>query len=523
MINEAFGWRTADRQKADGSGTYKIAYIDPTLSQGEDTFAVKDILKKYNFKWDGNNRYWYFILSSDPEKLQTQINSFIKPAVEELKAKENEPNGKTTDEEIENILAQIDGVIEAIHTENNPDASELEGKLEAFKKELINGFRTNNFRETMGPIIKFRQAQGAGFSMINSILAYLQRPNAKMIKSESKWKKRNRTVKPDARPIFLWCPNSRRKTYKEKLAAVKEVLAKLSEKNKKKYPSCEKLTSEYLNTLFGMMTPGEYENIENAINYGIPTGGFTLRDKFYEYDDTIQVEGTDDIIGNMDNFDNVEWFDADTPEDEKSQKLYDAIIETIKSFGIDVTYGNEESLGGARGVSKGGSIEVLENAPKNIGTVSTLVHELSHELLHQQYLQNKDEKFKEYFIGRPQGRAVVEQQAEISAWIVMRYFGYDMNTARNYAACWGADDAQAGIVFDTVAKVATFIMNKMSKFSGIVMESKSLNEINLSGEDVAKMLGPEAVEVYHKSKQQKVTNDFNSMLERINKADINVW
>ena len=71
----------------------------------------------------------------------------------------------------------------------------------------------------------------------------------------------------------------------------------------------------------------------------------------------------------------------------KTEKLYNAVISAIKSVGLSIDF--VDDLGGARGVSKSGSIDILKDAPKNIGTVSTIIHEFSHELLHQKYLSNK--------------------------------------------------------------------------------------------------------------------------------------
>ena len=110
---------------------------------------------------------------------------------------------------------------------------------------------------------------------------------------------------------------------------------------------------------------------------------------------------------------------------------------------------------------------------------------------------------------------MIEQQAEISAWIVMRNFGYDMQTAKNYVACWGGDDKTAAYAFDTVAKVATRIIKGMNENMATVNESIGTGG-QITGLDIAKMVGME--DTYMRGKQdekQGVTNRFNAMLERI--------
>ena len=122
-----------------------------------------------------------------------------------------------------------------------------------------------------------------------------------------------------------------------------------------------------------------------------------------------------------------------------------------------------DDLGGARGVSKSGTIEVLANQPKNAGMFNTIVHEYAHEILHQKYLKSKDEEMKDYFVGTEEGRGKVEQQAELCAWIVLRCFGYDMQTNINYVGIWGLNQDNAVRVFDSVSNVATLISKQIIK------------------------------------------------------------
>ena len=126
-----------------------------------------------------------------------------------------------------------------------------------------------------------------------------------------------------------------------------------------------------------------------------------------------------------------------------------------------------------------------------------------------------EEDYASYFVGKEFGTKIVEQQAEISAWIVMRNFGYDMQTAKNYVACWGGDDKTAAYAFDTVAKVATRIIKGMNENMSVVNESLTIGG-TVTGLDVAKLVGME--DTYMRGKQEErngVTQKFGEMLERI--------
>ena len=152
---------------------------------------------------------------------------------------------------------------------------------------------------------------------------------------------------------------------------------------------------------------------------------------------------------------------------------------------------------------------------------NTLTHEFAHELLHQRYLKNNNEDLKRYFIGTKQGRAVVEQQAELSAWIVLRNFGFDMETNINYVGMWGMDEKNAAKVFDTVASVSEEIIRRLGqKMSTNITESlMRLVENRIDGYGLAKMLGFEDLYVRSKKleKQNTVTENYKSLVNRINK------
>ena len=511
LLSESYEWKVEKKINKSGQ-PYYIAAIDPSLST-DDTFAVKDKLKEYGAKWDGIGRRWYFILSSDPTNRQSQIERFVKPCVEYLKSVEKEPNGNDADAEIRKILSQIDGVIASIDSQpsvevQDVDTKEIKDKLVQFKQELIESFKNNTFREKMAPIIKFRQAQGASYSLLNSILIMMQRPNAKMVKSAGNWRKANKEIKPGAKPICLWVPLGQRAHTPEENKKIEEDFFK---KVSKLYGREIKSKNE--------LNIGDREKLEKKLKEVVATS-FDLKPRFYDIADVTQMEGKEDLIGSVEGMDDVEWFDSQTPEDENSIKLYNAALATIQEFGINVSF--VDDLGGARGVSKGGAIDILKDAPKSIGTVSTLVHEMSHELLHQTYLKNKgtgEEDYASYFVGKEFGTKIVEQQAEISAWIVMRNFGYDMQTAKNYVACWGGDEKTAAYAFDTVAKVATRIIKGMNENMAVVNESLTVGG-TVTGLDVAKLVGME--DIYIKGKQEerdKASQKFGEMLERIENVE----
>ena len=153
--------------------------------------------------------------------------------------------------------------------------------------------------------------------------------------------------------------------------------------------------------------------------------------------------------------------------------------------------------------------------------VNTLCHEFAHELLHQDY-EGKPDELKDYFIGTKQGRSVVEQQAELCAWIVLKEFGYHLNTSINYVGIWGLNKDNAVTIFDTVASVATKITTKIInnvKSKKVMSENiKHLKEHTITGLDVAKLIGCEDIYLQSARKQKQNMEQDQIITECIKKA-----
>lgn len=516
ILKEAFEW-SAEKRLNGGGQPYYVIFIDPELS--ENTYDYKSQICKFGGKWDNKRKTWYFPVSADPQKRDEAIRLKVKPCIEYLKSVEKTPNDKTSDETLNGIIKQIDELIDAIATTPNLttevntalDPQEIKDRLAQFKNELIAAFNNGDWKAKMMPIIKFRNAQGAKFSILNSILIWIQDPQATMVKTLSNWKKANRTLVPNAPAISLWYPIGK-KLYNTKEEIKQATIMYLAHFGflKSFTPTDQEIEGAKAN-----MTVGEREKLGRFLNTLDQSSGvkFELRPLWFDIRYTKQIPNTEDLVGNPPDDEEIPWYDGVSKETDKSKNMYDAILQVIEKSGVQIEYESEEQLGGARGVSKSGTIAVLQNSEKTPGSVSTLIHEFAHELLHQKFLKSK-EGFASFFVGNEEGRGMVEQQAEICAWIVMRNFGYDMSTAINYAGIWGADDKNCARVFDTVAKVADYIIENMMN----IMNGNQVNESDegytpLTGFDVAQMLGPNAVKAYQRSVElNQIRESFNKTL-----------
>lgn len=500
LITETFNLKNGKFKKKDGSEV-PVVYIDPSTS--ENTYKYKDEIKKYGATWLTTLKTWgWFIGNNNP---QAVFDKYIKPCLEYLTKVEQNPNN-----EERNVIAIIDKLLSELGSNRVEvmtnvvfDKEAVKNRLESFKQELVNIMSNEEFKAKMLPIIKFRQAQGHQYSLTNAILIYIQDPRATLVKSKRNWEAMNRLVKPNAPALALWVPIGGTPLSKaEKETITQRFLARRGAASVKD------------------LNPGDKEELNVQLKPRV-NGNFDLKACFFDVRYTEQMEGKEDLVGNR-NTDELPWYDDKGEVTPETIKYCDAIIAIAKDRGIKVQY--TADLGGARGVSKSGTIEVLKDVPKNSGLFNTLTHEYAHELLHQTYISKNDNNpngYGQYFIGTKQGRAVVEQQAELTAWIVLRNFGFDMPTNINYVGLWGMDEKSAPFVFDTVAKVATTIIKDIyAKTNFSMKESKdNTNQLTeMTGLDVAKLIGCEDIYLRNKQRNNVDTQnriDFQEEFKRV--------
>jgi len=525
MVNEVINYRTQKMTTKQGNQAI-VVYIDSYTS--ENMYAHKDILKKYEAKWDGRYRRWYWVLSTDEEKRQWQMQTFIEPCIRELNAVEdNGKPAKTGDEEIQalkELISALDIVINSkIETTDNftpGDVEAVKNKLMNFKKDLLRATTDEEFRQRFEPVLQQVIEGGFNYSILNTLLMMIQDPKATYVYPKGKWNKLNRYVDTaHGKPICMWTP---------------------IQDEKERYQFIKKWLAEHGKTTKDVLTPDEEREMYDDMKVAVPFKGWSLKPYFYDVRFTKVMKGKKDLAvfkrngvhmvnqksGNENG--DLKWFDENTPETEESKRIYDALINVIQNMGIKLAFVNNIGGSDARGVSKGGYIDILKDAPKNIGTCNTLIHELSHEIFHHQELQGMDNAWKKFYLGRGD-RHLVEQQAELCAWIVMRFLGYDMKTNINYIGNWGINEENAAKVFDQVAnaadKITKLLFAELNKMPETVPQEQTLNESmikeSITGLDVASMLGDDFKKLYLKSKQRQQTtleeesNKLNESFRRI--------
>ena len=506
-------------RKKDGS---MMNVIIVTGDSVDSTKPYKDEMKGFGAKWIGSLNTWGWYCSEDKAKMKTIIDRMVKPAVEFLMSKENDKGN----DESRTILSVIDKILAALDTADTEDevaasenaymsANEIKARIWEFKTQLVNTVSSAEFKKLLEPIMKARKAQGYKYSLGNTILIWCQDRKATMVKSRGAWERMNRTVVSNAPAIWLWMPYGGERMFKTK---------RQREAAKARWMQQNNIESEE------EMTPGDKDKLLHYLNQTQGEVSFKLSPFFFDIRYTKQMEGREDLVGDPNA--QIDWYNDKGNETAAVKEKIECLLEVVKDSGVNVS--SEKNLGGALGVSRGGNISVLDKAKQNSNFLMTICHEFAHELLHQQYLKNKDTEYGQFYAGRPEGRGFVEQQAELTAWIVCNFYGYNIKEAINYASIWGMDEKNAVHAFDTVAKVADFIINKMNekiknrRNNSVVENKEYLNEVNLTGLDVANMLGlgdmyKSGVEKIRQEEEMKneAVRNFKDMMDRINEAEKN--
>lgn len=482
-INEAF----VVSKRFDKKGN-PIAFIDPTKPENNNTFKYKDILKDYGAKWDGENKYWFWYIGKNKEQWNNVYHKFIEPALKKIHSMENvgeDDSKQSLIKSIENVLEELNNTpVGSDENVTNNDKFDVKNRLQKFKEMLINIDNDEDFKKTMRSILAFKNLLGHIYSFRNTLLIYIQRPDAQMVKSELNWNAVNREVVDKSKRILIIAPaRSAFKSYTpdEKKRIIINFLNSLGKKSEDE------------------LTLGEKEKLRVLLRGKLVKNEFELA-PVYDITDTKQIEGKENLVKDVDDFINMKWY-VDDYKTSEITPLYNALLKFADENGISISFEEKDSkiLKGARGASIGGKIYVLKNDGNDVGITKTLAHEIFHELLHQKYLSQKNSKYAAYFVGNENGRGLVEQQAELSAWMLLASFGFDLKTTSiNYVAIWGADKDAMVRVFDTIANVVNFMIDyvngvittfastnvKLSEVENIVKKGKHITPM-----DVAKVLG----------------------------------
>ena len=243
----------------------------------------KTMKKEYGAGWDKDVKAWYLPVYKDrtTEEYNTQsvMDRKVKPFIDKV----NEFYTYTLD--VDELINSLTDYTPADRTEN-PNAAqvatreEADGvriRLEAFKENLLNISTSEELQQIMQLMMDVKAGKSKfQFSSNNKIAIKTQRPDATIVCNKNNWQKwYNRTVKPDAKPIFVNSASSG--GYNKKIT--QDFLRSAG-------------ASSYSDLKGGQKQ--ELHNQQTKSKYGQAKSYAWIA--FYDVKDTVQLDGTDDEI-----------------------------------------------------------------------------------------------------------------------------------------------------------------------------------------------------------------------------------
>lgn len=350
-------------------------------------------------------------------------------------------------------------------------ASEIVGKQKATDKilsdyidKLIQSVEDGTVLDTIKEFHKkraeFRTRTGQwNYSISNQFLIMIQimRTGASIVGSEDYWFGRGYRPKPDAKKIYIIRANTM-PLYKKIYFVLKDNpnYAQIFWKDLKlpKFPPKKKdgdvfIPKEYHQAFFTWATKNGYMS---------ETSSFQFSDTFI-YDD-LNVEP----IPNKEQIDPPAsdwWYSSSVDEDSRTTIILDALKKFTEEYSIRVT---QDSEGKARGYSAGEHIS-LHTDSAGAGLLSTFIHEIVHEILHQ---SSNIKKFPAYSLANLLGELTSEDKelhAEAVTYVVMSRFDYDVKHSTFYLASWKADRDKITKYHKIILRTSALLIDYIVKYA----------------------------------------------------------
>lgn len=390
MINEALELRL-DKESNE---LIVVSDEEDAKKASQDTFRNKNFLKEKGFRWNGDIKAWTM------------------PASEFVKAKAALSvlnQGIDVIEKLEDLKEFVKG------SDDFQGKNNLMDKINLYIDDLSNATderaMSAEIRRYLSFFAKFR-----GHSFYNTMLIWLQRPDATRVAGFRQWEKKfNRRVKKGAKGIFILVP----------------IMYKKGDEEIGNDSALDKDT----------------ENKQRLMGF---RAGYV-----FDISDTEAINEAGEVPSVP------QWFTESDPT-ERTKELYGYLLEVIDNLGIKLT--TDQAIGSEKGYSRGDHIN-MTSPVQGAGELSTLIHELAHELMHQK-------RSSIYFQGEMLSKELKELQAESVAYVVMKHYELSVQHQPTYLALWKANKQEILKNMKVISDVSRFIIDEIDKAAELSSKNK---------------------------------------------------
>jgi hypothetical protein len=316
---------------------------------------------------------------------------------------------------VEYIVDSLEELEEAIDNSATDKKSLLKSKIEMYINDLANATDEKALSAEIRRYLTFF-SKFHNYSFYNRMLIFIQNPNATRVASYKKWQEKNRQVKKGAKSIFILAP----------------IITKTKDSD---------------------------EEIGDELGFKKDVSGFRAVPVF-DIADTEATSPEGEIP------ETPQWWGDNTPS-ETADELFEYVKDIANNMGIKVT--SSDSKSGEKGYSAGDHIN-LTSSVTGVARLSTMIHEIAHELMHWK-------KSSIYYIDNGEGKEkneLVELQAESVSYVVLKHYDLPVKHHSTYLALWKANKEKIQNNLEIISKVSEFIINMIDKEA----EQAKKNKIN---------------------------------------------
>lgn len=289
----------------------------------------------------------------------------------------------------------------------------LKSKLDSYIDELANATDEKTLSDEIKRYLDFF-SKFHSYSFYNRILIFLQRPDATVVASYNKWKEKNRQVKKGAKGISIFVP---------------------------------------------IFSKGDIGNITTPID-DISGQEIKATDDLrgFKIGNVFDISDTEPINELGEIPETPQWWGDDTPS-EIADKLFRYVSEIVSDMGIKITF--EDASKGERGFASGDHINISSGV-SGVGKISTMIHEIAHELMH---FKKSSIFYQEDDIRNIQDvnelRQIQELQAESVSYVVLKHYDLPVSHHATYLALWKANKEKIHKNLEIISKVSQFIIERI--------------------------------------------------------------
>jgi|GEM_PF-632118 len=428
-----------------------ISTLENTREAGNETYRNKDALKGNGFRWDSTITAW--TIDANKFDVATSVIRYINSGYK-WDVKKNtwiEPSG---DSKLEDLIQKIEDLPDFVIGDANISKNQqLAIKIDGFIKQLADAVHGASTSGQVAEYLRFSK-RFRKYSLNNSLLIFIQKPNSTHVAGFNAWKKMGVTVKKGATAIYIYAPITKK------------------------------------------------EDDVKSGDQGLDTEITKRNSMYFRAVPVFDISDTDAEEKGI-NAQKPEWHDPNTPS-EVADKILECALEFCKDKGIKITH--SDAKGGEMGWAMGDHINLTSNIA-GVNKLATLIHEIAHSLLH---FKGSSVFFGDEYtlkLTRPQA----ELQAESISYTVLKNYDLPVTHQATYLALWHADKDAVIKNMTIIKKVANFIIDGIDAVVNDKQKEQPMNENSDQNQAINQILKDLQDQSKNKERTQQKYGNFEAI------------